>query len=80
MNRHKPDEIYAYIIRYKLSHDGNSPSYRQIVDACDLSSTSVVSDHLDVLRRQGRIRLLNEKNSTARCIAVVGGRWEIETA
>lgn len=73
--RARAERVYRYIVQYKRDHDGNSPSYRQIMDACDVSSTSQVSLTIDLLRRQGRIRLL--ENGTARSIAVVGGKWNM---
>ncbi len=64
--------VLDYIIEYKTGHDGLSPSYRQIMAACNLSSTSVVGYNLARLRDDGRIKI----NGT-RGIAVVGGRWAL---
>lgn len=73
-----PAEILAYIINYKSTHDGNSPSYRQIQAACNLSSTSRVFYYMDVLEKQKSIKILyDDRERPSRCIAVVGGRWEM---
>jgi len=65
-------KIIEYIISYKVSHDGNSPTSREIADATDCSSTSVVHYHLRVLERQRKIKVVRH---SSRQIEVVGGRW-----
>lgn len=72
-NPERAAEILAYIITYKESHDGNSPTMREIVRDVDIPSTSLVSFYLDALEREGKIRLL--RNKAARHICVVGGYW-----
>jgi len=71
-SRH-PNDLLQFIVRYKRACDGNSPTYRDIMRACRLSSVSVVHYHLRTLARQGRIRLLDD--GSARSIVVVGGTW-----
>lgn len=70
------EKILAFIIRYKKQHDGNSPTLREIMDACDISSTSVASYALRNLVDEGRIRL--SCDGAARRMEVVGGRWVYE--
>lgn len=50
------DEILRYIISYKIEHNGNSPSTRDIMDIFDIPSTSVVARIIDVLEANGKIR------------------------
>lgn len=72
--RPSPDKLFAYIVRYKAAHDGNSPTMREIVGAGVAgASTSVASYTLHALEQQGRIRLSG--TTQARSIEVVGGRW-----
>ena len=51
------DAIYNYIVTYKTANDGVSPTMREIMKACKVSSTSVVSYLLDMLMWLGRIRI-----------------------
>ena len=52
---YNPLDLYAYLINYKRSHDGNAPTLREIADECRISSTSVVNNLLMRLRKQGLI-------------------------
>jgi SOS-response transcriptional repressor LexA len=65
------EQIYAFLIRYKQEHDGNSPSNRQIAEACHVSS-STVGHHLARLERANRIRLCEDEY---RNIEIVGATW-----
>jgi len=82
-NGHKPkrlyrehdyNRVYQYICRYKSEHDGNSPTVREIMRACGISSTSVALYILRALEDEGRITM--RSGGTPRGIQVVGGRWE----
>ena len=52
---HDPEDVLAFLRGFTMEH-GHSPSYRQIMDACGMKSTSHVSYHLKKLEEQGRIR------------------------
>ena len=67
------DRVFEFIVRYKKIHDGNSPTIREIGDMCGISSTSVVSFHLDMLVKDGLIR---RDDLLTRSIEVVGGKWK----
>lgn len=67
------DRIYDLIIQFKQNNDGNSPSVREILSACDLRTTSAVQYHLEKLEQAGRISLAGQYRS--RSIRVTGGRW-----
>lgn len=71
--KYDPNDLFRFIVRYKRACDGNSPTYRDIMTACGLKSTSHVNYYLKRLERHGRIRLLTDKS--ARSIVVVGGTW-----
>jgi SOS-response transcriptional repressor LexA len=67
------ERIFWYVVRYKLEHDGCSPSFEEIAGAVGgVSSTSAVSYNLDKLEEAGRLRMASGRN---RSIQVVGGRW-----
>lgn len=69
--RETTEKVYRYIIDYKQAHDGLSPTVREIADACDISSTSVVNYNLDKLEAAGKIRRAYGLSG----IQVAGGRW-----
>ena len=69
-------DVLEFIIAYKQLHDGNSPTWREIGNACNISSVSVVAYILKKLEDQGKIIL--EHNSLPRKIIIVGGRWVLE--
>jgi SOS-response transcriptional repressor LexA len=70
----KKAAVLRMIVAFKRAHDGNSPTYREIMRACELRSTSAVAYHLDALEDQGLIRRPNRQGNT-RVIEVPGGRW-----
>lgn len=66
--------VLEYIIRHKRENDGNSPGIRQIVNACNLGSTSVAAYILDTLEAQGSIT----RTSDVHGIIVTGGQWSYQ--
>jgi hypothetical protein len=74
--RHNLFDIFEFIVTYKLFHDGNSPTVREIGNACKISSSSVVTNILHRLESQGKIRLI-KNGSRHRSIQVVGGKWRL---
>jgi hypothetical protein len=71
--RHDYASILRYIIEYKRTHDGNSPTRRQIGAACGISSTSVVNYILERLENQGHLTL-----GEFGAIQVKGGQWQFQ--
>ena len=65
-------EALDWLIAYKTSHDGNSPSTREMCDGMGIGSTSAASYLLDKLEIAGYIK---REQGTARNIVVCGGRW-----
>jgi DNA-binding transcriptional regulator YhcF (GntR family) len=66
--------IFDWIVEYKASHDGNSPSVREIAISFQ-RSISVVHYDLSYMEAVGMIERSN--NGESRMITVVGGRWEM---
>lgn len=64
------DRIFHYIARYTAER-GFSPSVREIVLACDISSTSVVTYHLRRLEAEGKITRVPGAPRTLRVVAEV---------
>jgi SOS-response transcriptional repressor LexA len=70
--RHKIDQrILDYLIRFKTNHDGNSPTFRQIMKACGITSTSVVHYYLQRMRVNRLIKI----EAGHKGIEVIGGKW-----
>jgi len=67
------EQVYRFIRGYKLRYC-ISPSFREIMEACKLSSTSVVKYHMDKLRRTGQIEFGRE----ARSIHIPGEKMTIQ--
>jgi len=69
--------VYDFIVTYKKEHDGNSPTIREIGEACRISSTSVVVYWLKRLEDQELIRRPEPEfgNRYSVKIEVVGGCW-----
>ena len=70
------EDVLAYITAYKTANDGNSPTIREIMSGCNVSSTSLVSYILRDLQDDGKIRVMQG----SRGIMVVGGQWRMENA
>ena len=68
---HNYGDVYDFIVRYKRGHDGSSPTIREIMATCDISSTSAVRHVLEALQFEGLVKL----HSRARSIEVVGAQW-----
>lgn len=63
--------IYRYIVNYKAAHNGNSPSYRQIMAEVGLATVSTIKNHLEALEQRGLLR----QEQGSRGIVVVGSKW-----
>jgi len=74
--RYDTGVIYGFIIDYKRMHDGNSPTIREIMTGCDVTSTSCVVDLLERLQADGWIHL--RRSGLYRGIEVIGGKWTLE--
>jgi SOS-response transcriptional repressor LexA len=72
--KHDPNQVFSFILKFKASNDGISPTIRQICEACGISSTSVVAKILKRLEQRGWITL--EPRFQTRNIKVVGGHWQ----
>lgn len=76
--RHDYDSVFNWIVAYKRAHDGNSPTMREIADACHISSLAQVNYILADLEGKGRLTLSRTTGRT-RSICVVGGQWSYQT-
>jgi len=70
---HDYEAIYQFIVDYKCSHDGNSPTIREIANGCGIPSTSHIGYVLTALQFEGKLKAPPAKK--ARSIEVVGGQW-----
>lgn len=64
--------VVGFIARFADEH-GYAPSVREIAEACDMSSLSVVAYHLNLLEERG---IITREANTARTVRVVskGGK------
>ena len=67
------ESVFQFLVHYKRTHDGNTPTTREIADACCLSSTSSVRYHLLKLELENRIRTYGNRQ---RGIGIVGATWD----
>jgi hypothetical protein len=70
--------VFNFIVAHKMSHDGNSPSVRDIMREFEMASSSVAQFVVDDLVRMGRLRkpAPNARGRRAsRGIEVAGGAW-----
>jgi hypothetical protein len=74
------DQVYRFLVSYKESHDGNSPTMREIIEGAGVSSTSMVAFYLDKLEAENLICRpipATGKRMTAN-IEILGGKWILE--
>ncbi len=69
------DDALAFIIDYKRSNDGASPTVREIASHLGIKSTSHTRHILMRLEEDGKIIL---GYAEARNIRIPGGRWDIQ--
>lgn len=67
-------EVFGFIVSYKKTHNGNSPSLRDIVDNTRSASTSTAYHSIRKLELAGYLKMDNNK---ARNITIRGGVWTL---
>ena len=79
-HRHKRferlEDVYRYIVNYKIQCDGVSPTIRQICKGANVSSTYVVYTHIEKLKDDGRITYILGDKGKVIGYAVTGGQWK----
>jgi SOS-response transcriptional repressor LexA len=73
--KHSRQAVYDYIVKFKKENDGNSPTVREIMQACNIPSSSNTSYILNQLSEAGLIEITE---GLSRGIMVVGGSWSLE--
>ncbi|MGI6730441.1 MAG: hypothetical protein ACOX5F_00905 [Anaerovoracaceae bacterium] len=68
------EKLFEFIVDYKSTHDGNSPTYREMMLGTGLTTTSMVAYHLEKLEDEGKIARPQQVGNI-RVIEVVGGCW-----
>jgi SOS-response transcriptional repressor LexA len=64
--------LFEFIISYKESHDGNSPTYREMVDGIGVSSTNTIFQYIRKMEKHGLIKMVDGKM----CLAE--GSWNYD--
>ena len=70
------EDVYQYIVNYKIQCDGVSPTIRQICKGTNVSSTYVVYTHIEKLKDDGRITYILGDKGKVSGYAVTGGQWK----
>lgn len=70
-----PEDVFQYILQYKVEHDGNSPGVVEIKEHFNMKSYGTVTKILDQLAEEGKITL----GPGARMIYVPGATWNAPT-
>ena len=61
VNQPRTQAVLAFVRSYKLSHDGNAPSVREICLGTGIGSTSVASWHIRKLEKAGLVEFRDGK-------------------
>lgn len=57
-----PVKIFEFIVSYKETHDGNTPTYREMLDGVDgVSSLATIHNYLHKMIKSGLINLVDGK-------------------
>jgi hypothetical protein len=64
--------MYQFIVDYKSSHDGNSPTYREIQDGLGVNSLNTVHMYIHGMIDAGLLTIINRK------MCVRDGAWTLE--
>ena len=65
--------IFQFIVQYKAANDGVAPTLREIADAVQINSSSLIAYYLRIMAGHGMIRMIGD--GTPRGIIVPGGSW-----
>lgn len=69
--RYSSKQFYDFIVEFKKIHDGNFPTYVEIMEGLGASSLSIVHIYIEKLIKGGL--LVRDGNH----VEVVGGRWTL---
>ena len=64
--------MYEFIVEYKTEHDGNSPTYREILDGMGIYSLNTVHMYIHGMIDAGLLEVIDRK------LCVKGGAWNLE--
>lgn len=66
-------KIFDCIVAFKMAHDGNSPTFREIGESIGCNSSSLISIYLDRMEILGMIK--RDQLGASRNIEIPGGKW-----
>ncbi|PKN85928.1 MAG: hypothetical protein CVU46_09595 [Chloroflexi bacterium HGW-Chloroflexi-8] len=69
--KHSRQQVFDFIVSFKRENDGLSPTVREIMESCNIPSSSNTTYILDELSRNGLIAL----NEGKRGIMFIGSQW-----
>ena len=62
--------MYEFIIKYKTSHDGNSPTYQEIADGLGIKSLNTIYEYVHGMVNAGMLEFRDRK------LCTVDGWWD----
>ena len=65
-------EIFEFIVEYKKEHDGNSPTYHEIVAGTSILSTNTAWYYVQKLLKVGLMKMVDGK------LCAAGGEWNYD--
>lgn len=66
--------LYEFIIAFKRTHDGNTPSYAEMCEATGITSTGAIKGLIFILEAQGFLQSIDGRTRSMR---VTGGQWSM---
>jgi hypothetical protein len=64
--------LFEFIISYKESHDGNSPTYREMCAGIGVSSTNSIFQYIRKMEKHGLIEVIDGK------LCLTEGLWKYD--
>lgn len=64
--------LFEFIISYKESHDGNTPTYREMCQGIGVSSTNTIFQYIKKMEKEGLILVVDGK------LCLPGGKWNYD--
>ena len=65
-------DLFMFILKYKESHDGNSPTYREMAKGIGVKSTNTVWVYIQDMIKADVLEVRDKK------LCVVEGKWSYE--
>lgn len=68
----RTQRVFNACVEFASKHAGVSPTFRQLMQATGITSTSVMAKHIQILAKLGWLKLNGHR------IQIVGGHWRYD--